>query len=210
MTPPRPTNEARKGVARLAAMASPRLFLLSVALGALAAVALASCGGDDDDDGTIPPENASAMLQDLDDARGELDELDCDSLGDAAGNLLDEINNLPDTVDPEVRTALVEGAQNLQSQASDESQCEPATTEQTTTEPPTTEETTTEPTTTEETTTTEPEEDKEKPPKEPKPAPEDDDEGEGGGPPVTPPGQGGQPPGQAPPESGGVGGGEDD
>ena len=59
MTGSRSANEARKGVARLAAMASPRLFLLSVALGALAAVVLASCGGDDDD-GTLPPENASA------------------------------------------------------------------------------------------------------------------------------------------------------
>jgi outer membrane biosynthesis protein TonB len=191
-------------------MPRPLVFLLSLALGAGIAVALVSCGGDDED-GTIPPDNASAMLQDLEDAQAEQDEGDCTGLGDAAGNLISEIDNLPDTVDPEVRTALVEGAQNLQTQAGDESKCEPATgttgpsgpTEE---EPVVPEETSPVP----EETTPVPEE--EKPAKEPKPKPEPEPEptpepqppGQGG----EPPGQGGVPPGQSegPPESGGVGG----
>src|SRR5919106_2202647 len=94
-------------VARLATMPRPLMYLLTLALGAGIAVVLVSCGGDDED-GTIPPDNASAMLQDLDDAQAEQDTSDCEGLAGAAGNLLSEIENLPDTVDPEVRTALVE------------------------------------------------------------------------------------------------------
>jgi hypothetical protein len=147
----------------------PRLLLvfLSLALGATCAFALVACGSDDE--GTIPPDDAQAMLDALGDAQAERDEQDCAGLADAAGNLITEVDDLPDSVDPEVRTALAEGGQNLQDLASDESKCEPAgptgptgpsgqqteTTEPATV-PPVTETTTAETTTTEEQTVEEP------------------------------------------------------
>jgi hypothetical protein len=206
-------NGGREPVARLAAMPRPPLFLLSVALGAVVAVALASCG-EDDEGGTIPPQNASAMLQDLDDARGEQSSGDCEGLADAAGNLRTEIDGLPDTVDTEVKTALIEGAENLQNQALDESECQP-TGPTGSSGPQTDEETEPPPTTPTETdTTTETETEGEPPPEQP------GNEGggnlgegdEGGQPPGhggEPPGQGGESPGESegPSETGGTGGG---
>jgi hypothetical protein len=188
-------------------MASPRLLLLSVALGAVAAFTLASCGGDDED-GVIPPESASEMLAALEDAEGASD---CDTIEQAATAVANEAAGLPDS---EARTGVIDGAENLAVLAREGEGCETGATGPEGPQPPeetTTEETTTEPpTTTEETTTTTTEE--EKPPKEPKPPPDEGDEDEGGGPPVAPPGQGGVPPGQSegPPESGGVGGGDED
>jgi hypothetical protein len=167
-------------------MPRPLLVFLSLALGAMCAFALAACGSDED--GTIPPQNAEAMLAALDDAQGEQETRDCAGLADAAGNLQSEVDGLPDGVDPEVRTALAEGAQNLQDLANDESKCEPAgptgpsgqQQEETPTETvaPTT---TTEETTTE-TTTTETQEESGGPNGGPPP---------GAGPPEQPPGEGG-------------------
>ena len=179
------------------------MFLLSLALGAGIAVALVSCGSDDED-GVIPPESASAMLAALEDAEGATD---CDAIREAASAVANEAAGLPES---EARTGVIDGAENLAALASEGEGCETGATGPQGPQPPeetTTEETTTEPTTTEETTTTtttEPEE--EKPPK---PTPDEGDED--GGPPVTPPGQGGEPPGgsEGPPESGGVGGDDD-
>jgi hypothetical protein len=200
-------HERGKADARLATMPRPLVFLLSLALGAVAAVVLVSCGSDDED-GVIPPESASAMLAALDDAEGAAD---CDAIEEAASAVANEAAGLPDS---EARTGVIDGAENLAALAREGQGCETGatgpegpqppeetTTEETTTEPTTTEETTTEPTTTEE-------EKPAKEPKPPKPTPDEDDEG---GPPVTPPGQGGVPPGQSegPPESGGVGGDDD-
>jgi outer membrane biosynthesis protein TonB len=191
-------------------MPRPLVFLLTLALGAGIAVALVSCGSDDED-GVIPPESASAMLAALEDAEGATD---CGAIEAAAQTVANEAAGLPES---EARTGAIEGAENLAALAREGEGCETGATGPEGPQPPeetTTEETTTEPTTTEETTTPEPEE--EKPPKEPKPPPDEGDEGEDGGPPVTPPGQGGQPPGQTegPPETGGTGsgsiGGEDD
>jgi hypothetical protein len=207
MMPARRPNGRREPVARLAAMPRPPLFLLSVALGAVVAVALASCGSDDE--GTIPPQSAAAMLTALENARGEQSQGDCTGVSDAAGNLLTEINEAPDTVDPDVRQAIVDGANNLRTLAEDENTCEPTGStgpsgpqnDETTTEP-----TTTEPTTTETDTTTETE----------KPPPEQP--GNEGGGNLGQGNQGGQPPGQSedeppgngqgpPPDTGGTGGG---
>jgi hypothetical protein len=165
-------------------MPRPRLILLSLSLGAVCAIALGACGSDEE--GTIPPSAADALIQSLEDARGEQSQGDCPGVADAAGNLLTQIQELPDSVDPEVRQALEEGATNLQELGNDETNCGdtgptgnegPETTEETTT---TSEPTTT---TTEETTTTT-EEEETKPPKEPKPEPQPQPEqpgNEGGG-----------------------------
>jgi hypothetical protein len=162
------------------------LVLLSLSLGAVCAIVLAACGSDDED-GTIPPASAQALIQSLQDAQGEQSQGDCQGVADAAGNLLTQIDQLPNSVDPEVRQALVEGSDNLRALGEDETNCGgtgptgqegPETTDTTTTTPPpTTTETTTD-TTTEEETKPEP-----KPPKpEPQPKPQPQQPGnEGGG-----------------------------
>jgi len=202
--PARRPNGRREPVARLAAMPRPPLFLLSVVLGAVVAVALASCGSDDE--GTIPPQSAAAMLTALENARGEQSQGDCTGVSDAAGNLLTAVNEAPETVDPDVRQAILDGANNLRALAEDESRCQStgATGES---GPQPSEETDTTPSTTTTTTTSTTEE--EPPPEQP---------GNEGGGNLGQGNQGGQPPGQSegeppgngggpPPDTGGTGGG---
>lgn len=204
--PARRPNGGREPVARLAAMPRPPLFLLSVALGAVVAVALASCGSDDE--GTIPPQSAAAMLTALENARGEQSQGDCTGVSDAAGNLLTAINEAPDTVDPDVRQAILDGANNLRALAEDESRCQStgATGES---GPQPSKETDTTPSTTTTTTTSTTETEEEPPPEQP---------GNEGGGNLGQGNQGGQPPGQSegeppgngggpPPDTGGTGGG---
>jgi hypothetical protein len=204
MTGSRSANEARKGVARLATMPRPLVFLLSLALGAGIAVVLVSCGGDDEE-GEIPPDNASVMLAALQDAEGATD---CEAVENAATSVANEAAGLPES---EARTGVIDGAENLAELARNGEGCQtgptgpegPQDDTTTTTTPPPTETTTT---------TTEPEEEEDERPERPD---EDDDGGDnggdnGGGPPGgTPPGQGGEPPGGGggPPETGGEGAG---
>src|ERR671910_938003 len=154
--------ERRKPVARLATMPRPLLIAFFLALGAVTAVVLVSCGSDDED-GVIPPESASAMLATLQDAEGATD---CDAIEEAASAVANEAAGLPES---EARTGVIDGAENLATLARNGQGWETGATGPQGPQPPeetTTEETTTEPTTTEETTTTtttEPEE--EKPPK---------------------------------------------
>jgi hypothetical protein len=190
-------------------MPTPRTIFLSLALGAACATTLAACGGDDE--GTIPPESASVMLAALDEAQAALEANECETIASAASEVSDEAAGLPSETDPEVRQAVIAGAEQLFRLARSPDKCETATdpegqekepettTEETTTAPTTTTEETT--TTTQETTTTTEEE---PPPEQPG----------NEGPPLGQGDQGGEPPPgqqqQPPPESGGTGpGGED-
>jgi hypothetical protein len=168
-------------------MPRPIALLVSLMLGAGCAV-LISCGGDDDSGG-IPPEAAEGMLNELEAARAAEDEGDCDEVTESSEQIQAAAEALPDTVDSELRAAVVEGSANLGELAG--TQCEPTTTteeepETTETEPTTTE---TEPTTTttKETTTTEPEEEEEgeepqeEPPGQPPGPPEEDGSDSGTG-----------------------------
>jgi hypothetical protein len=189
-------------------MPTPRTIFLSLALGAVCATTLAACGGDDE--GTIPPESASVMLAALDEAQAALEANECETIASAASEVSDEAAGLPSETDPEVRQAVIDGAEQLFRLARSPDKCETATgpegqqkepdTDETTTAPPTT--TTAPPTTTTEETTTTTEE--EPPPEQPG----------NEGPPLGQGDQGGEPPPglqqEPPPESGGTGpGGED-
>jgi hypothetical protein len=190
-------------------MPTPRTIFLSLALGAVCATTLAACGSDDE--GTIPPESASVMLAALDEAQAAVEANECETIASAASEVSDEAAGLPSETDPEVRQAVIAGAEQLFRLARSPDKCETATgpegkqqepettTEATTTAPTTTTEETT--TTTEETTTTTEEE---PPPQQPG----------NEGPPLGQGDEGGEPPPglqqQPPPESGGTGpGGED-
>lgn len=182
-------------------MPTPRTIFLSLALGAVCATTLAACGGDDE--GTIPPESASVMLAALDEAQAALEANECETIASAASEVSDEAAGLPSETDPEVRQAVIAGAEQLFRLARSPDKCETATGPEGQQKEPDTDETTTAPptTTTEETTTTTEEE---PPPEQPG----------NEGPPLGQGNQGGEPPPgqqqQPPPESGGTGpGGED-
>jgi hypothetical protein len=124
------------------------------ALGAISAGALTACGSDDE--GTIPQASADSMLAALQSARDAEASGDCEGVQSAASGVSDEAAaQLPSDVPPDVRQAIIDGAEQLFRLAGESDACgggdgrEKTTTKATTTS---TEETTT--STTEETTTT--------------------------------------------------------
>ena len=125
---------------------------------AVAAFALASCGGDDGPDPSISRDQSDTLLATLQEIQANLDTdpPSCLVAADRVEQLQEEIDALPSSVDQDVKDSLQRGALNLGELVADPDQCErrdtTTTTEETTTEQPTT----TEETTTQETTTTEP------------------------------------------------------
>jgi hypothetical protein len=118
----------------------------------------AGCGGDDSPDPSIDREDAATLLAELEEIEANVEVGSCFVAADRTDSLISSIDELPDTVDEDVKAALDNGANNLRLLLADSDQCEARTTtaEPTTTvEETTTEETTTrkEPTTTEQTTT---------------------------------------------------------
>jgi outer membrane biosynthesis protein TonB len=158
-------------------MPRPPALLLSIVLGAVFATGLASCG--DGEEGGIPPETAEAMLNQLESARAALSSGDCERVQGNAGTLQAQISQLPTDVDPQLRSALTEGANHLADLAALPETCQPAPAEEEAAPPP------------EEEVTPPPEE--EKPEKEP---PEEGEEGEDGEEEQPPPEE--EPPGQPP------------
>jgi hypothetical protein len=151
-----------------------RLACIAVAL----ALAMAGCGGDDEQEGAkIPPENAEAISNQLDAIRDQAERGNCGSARFQAKELRQKIEALPPDVSQDVRDALIDGVEKLETAV--EAECEepaPTTTEETTTEAPT--ETAPPPPETTETqpeTTTE-----EEPPPDEEPAPDEEQPGDGG------------------------------
>jgi hypothetical protein len=192
--------ERRKALSRLAAM---RGTLHKSLLVCVFALALAGCGSDD---GTIPPEDADNLLNQVEAVRSAAEGGLCDRAQDHAQEFVDGVNALPNDVDPEVASELTKAATNLEDLAASPSQCtetetgatglpgvEPTDTTDTTetVEPETT---TTETTSTdeekpeeeepEETTTIEPPPDEE-PEEDPSQAPPTGSQGGGGGGPTS-------------------------
>ena len=144
-------------VASIAAMPNKlRPILLALILAAFFA-GLAGCGGDDGPSPSIPGENARTLLARIAEIRANVDVGSCLVAEDRTDELLADIDDLPASVDDDVRQALENGANNLKLLLTDPSKCEgpTTTTETTTTEPTTTEEETTTTRTRPETTTTE-------------------------------------------------------
>lgn len=164
-------------------------------------MALVSCGGSGDGGRDIPPEIASAMLSQLDEARQADDQGDCQAVKDAADEIGRQIAALPATVDTDVRDPLNAGNQQLADLAESPATCEEQEEEETTTEAPTVPtETATEPTETEtetetETTTTKTETETETEPAPPSGDEGPDDTGGTGGGGAPGPGTGGEGPG---------------
>jgi hypothetical protein len=121
-----------------------------IAAGALCAVLLASCGGGGGGKDALLSSDSAANLNDiLDSIQQEAADGSCSSAAADAQTAADSIESSPAKLDPELKTALVDGFQRLQALASDPSTCGAVTSQPTTTEKTNTEETTTEETTTE-------------------------------------------------------------
>ena len=120
---------------------------------------LVSCGSGDSEPG-IPATNAEQIIAELERARASEQAGDCSAVEESATKIQANINAIDEEIDPEVKSAVDQGAQHLAELASDPAQCAETTsttsTDETTTKepkpPPTS--TTATPTTTEETTTT--------------------------------------------------------
>ena len=169
-------------------------MIAALALG-LAVPFAAACG--EEREGLIGPNRAADMQEHLD----RIDELvaggRCEGVTDRLDALAAEVQDLPQSVDADLRARLEEGVANLQTQAPEE--CRDQNTTDTTTTPETTPETVPEETVPEETV---PQETVPQETTPPETTPPDDGvttPGEGG----TPPGQGGTPPGQQDEDSGG-------
>jgi hypothetical protein len=168
---------------------TPGRRALSTAL-ALAVVGLGACGSED---GTIPPQEAEALLAQLEKVEAAVEDDDCTTAQTEVSQLTVAVNALPEEVGVETKESLRRLTENLSELVNDPDQCEEPTgatgevleeTEPPPEPPPT--DTTTDTTTEEE----------EEPPEQP------DDEGTG-----VPQENGNGPPGQEgnPSDSGGVG-----
>jgi hypothetical protein len=146
--------------------AMPKLLRPIVLALVLAAISAGAIGcGNSGPEPSIPAESARTLLAKIAEIRANVEVGSCLVAADKTDDLLADIADLPSDVNPDVRQALDNGANNLKLLLTDPSECEgrTETTTTETTEPTTTEETTTErtePTTTErtqtqETTTTE-------------------------------------------------------
>jgi len=155
MTTPTP-NETRATIAAMPKRLRPILLALILA----ASAAFAGCGGNSGPDPSISEQNAQTLLAKIAEIRANVEVGSCLVAADKTDDLLADIEDLPSSVNSDVRQALDNGANNLKLLLTDPSKCEgrseTTTSETTTTEPTTTEETTTErtePTTTERTQT---------------------------------------------------------
>jgi hypothetical protein len=161
MAPERGT-EFRRGVSgrvtTIAAMPKRLRPILLALLAAGVSAGLLGCGGDDGPDPSLSAQEAGVLVSRLDEIQSNVDVGSCLVAADRTEELLAEIEELPDSVNQEVRNALTRGTTNLLDLLEDPEQCEPRTTtvETTTTAPTTTDEdeTTTQRTRPETTTTT--------------------------------------------------------
>jgi hypothetical protein len=139
--------------------AMPKLLRSTLlALVLAGAAALAGCGGNGDPDPSISGAEARTLLGQIEEIQANVDVESPCVAADRTDNLIADVQELPSSVNSDVRQALENGANNLKLLLSGECENRTETTTTETMEPTTTEETTTvetEPTTTERTQTQE-------------------------------------------------------
>lgn len=103
--------EYRKSLSRLATVRKHALSMLALALGAIAAVALASCGGGEDAK-LLPGTTAQEITENLDRVQRYVEEGECVGAEDAVGEVTTQVEALQG-VDPKLEEALRRGAARL-------------------------------------------------------------------------------------------------
>jgi hypothetical protein len=134
-------KSARASIAAMPKLLRPILLALILA----ASTAVIGCGNSGPDP-SIPAENAQTLLSKIAEIRANVEVGSCLVAADKTDDLLADIQDLPSSVNSDVRQALDNGANNLKLLLTDPDKCQgrtEATTTETTT-PSTTEETTTE------------------------------------------------------------------
>jgi hypothetical protein len=152
MSPDR-ANVCRSGapatIAAMPKMLRPILLALFLA-GATAGVL--GCGGSSGPDPSIPPQEAAVLSSKIDEIQANVQVGSCVVAAAKTNDLIADVQQLPSSVNSDVKTALLNGANHLKILLGDPSQCQGRTTtaETTTSTPSTTESTTTktQPTTT--------------------------------------------------------------
>src|SRR4051794_15801410 len=146
MMPPDRTKIGRSGgPASIAAMPNQlRQIVLALFLAAAAAGVL-GCGGSSGPDPSISGQEAAVLTSKIDEIQANVKVGSCLVASDKTDDLIADVQQLPSSVDSDVKTALQNGANQLKILLSDPTQCEGRTTtsETTTSTPSTTESTTT-------------------------------------------------------------------
>jgi hypothetical protein len=120
-------------------MARLALPILALALGAALAVGLVSCGRDKE--GLLPGDTADQIVANLDRVQRDAAANDCSSAAAEVADVQAQIDDLPNSVDAQLRARLEQGAAKLARVVNAPGACE-TTTAKTTTEATTTESTT--------------------------------------------------------------------
>jgi hypothetical protein len=145
MMPPDPTKTgASSAPATIAAMLRRvRPLLLAIFLAAAAAGVL-GCGGSSGPDPSISSQEAAVLSSKIDEIHANVQVGSCLVAADKTDDLIADIQELPSSVNSDVKSALQSGANQLKILLADPNQCEGrTTTAQTTTSTPSTTESTT-------------------------------------------------------------------
>jgi hypothetical protein len=155
ISPNRVENGPSSGMASIAAMPNKLRPILLALLLAGASAAVLGCGDSNGPDPSLAPQEAAVLNSKIDEIQDNVEVGSCLVASDKTDDLIADVQDLPSSVDSDVKTALENGANRLKLLLADPDQCEGRTTtsEPTTTSTPSTTESTTE-TRTRETTTT--------------------------------------------------------
>ncbi len=104
-------NPHQKSFSRLAAVRRPIAFVLALALGVTAALALVSCGGGEDAK-LLPGNTAQEISENLDSVEQFVSEGECVGAENAAQEVSSQVEAL-EGVDPKLKQALQRGAEKL-------------------------------------------------------------------------------------------------
>ena len=79
----------------------------------LSLTSLAACGGEEEPEGTIPPETGQGIVQRLDQLEDQVENGECDDAEQSALAVAEAVKTLPAEVDGELRETLVEASANV-------------------------------------------------------------------------------------------------
>src|SRR4051795_3911586 len=154
MPPERTARSLESRMATIAAMPNKLRSILLALFVATASAAVLGCGGSSSPDPSLSGQEAGVLTSKINEIKENVDVGSCLVASDKTDDLIADVQQLPSSVNSDVKSALENGANQLKILLADPNQCEGNTTpsETTTSTPSTTESTTT--TETQPTTTT--------------------------------------------------------
>ena len=145
MAPKRMRNGLSGAPASIAAMPNSLRPIVLALLLAAAAVGILGCGGSSGPDPSLSAQEAAVLSSKIDEIAANVQVGSCLVASDKTDDLIADVQELPSSVNSDVKSALENGANQLKVLLADPSQCQGRTTtsETTTSTPSTTQETTT-------------------------------------------------------------------